>query len=429
MKKLSSIPQPDNPDEEDSPHSCTLLNRYLKNCPPSPLWSEELREAVRLEKMSDSELSKRRGEMLIPGSEIDLGVEENQIPILIICQNDGRGGIDLILPAGWAMPFWIGLSYRCVLAHGLRDAIHFAYEDGDLCSPDLMPPDSKCGSQEFKDLEENSMNDYFKQAPNKRPNLHQLASPAPFSIDWELLLSKWDPSRRDAMLEASNPKTPDFYILRDKEVLETLRSIVNRGKPVDGIPISDSGKCLVAVRVFMVRKGHPGKDSVICIPNSTDVETLDAIKSFDYSEPPAKDPSAKKREELRANHSKFMTYLKKKRKKNRGKESKSVYDSTEVSRLYNQQLRELYTPDCSKALDSSTRAVFGFLTIGGECYSIGKCAYLGYVTFHGLMQCIQQFKLSKEFNHLPRGGLHVLVRDTRSTLKYRLARLEIINPF
>lgn len=56
--------------------------------------------------------------IFVSGSKLVLGAEENQVPILLINRSNSLpkgfqdGGWDLIVPAGWAMPFWIALVYR-----------------------------------------------------------------------------------------------------------------------------------------------------------------------------------------------------------------------------------------------------------------------------------------------------------------------------
>jgi hypothetical protein len=110
-----------------------------------PLLDEVIRMKAINEKMSQEEFNKRQSKLLIPGkiaslkklfdyysysqaiynvalagSKLNLGVEENQVPILLIhrpnnntgCRGFKNEGWDLILPAGWAMPFWISLVYR-----------------------------------------------------------------------------------------------------------------------------------------------------------------------------------------------------------------------------------------------------------------------------------------------------------------------------
>lgn len=60
------------------------------------------------------------------GSKLELGAEENQVPIVLIHRPGGSGsssrglstdGWDVILPAGWAMPFWIAFVYRYFVHH------------------------------------------------------------------------------------------------------------------------------------------------------------------------------------------------------------------------------------------------------------------------------------------------------------------------
>jgi hypothetical protein len=55
------------------------------------------RDAVSLSKSPDAELNRQRSELLLGGSQLDLGEEESRIPILIAPHS---AGYDLCLPAG-----------------------------------------------------------------------------------------------------------------------------------------------------------------------------------------------------------------------------------------------------------------------------------------------------------------------------------------
>lgn len=88
-----------------------LVESYHKDY-ESPLFNHKWRNLVTNQRMSDNEFSKCRSELLIPGSQINLGRNENQIPIVLIQKPDQIKGWDIIIPAGYAMSFWVALSYR-----------------------------------------------------------------------------------------------------------------------------------------------------------------------------------------------------------------------------------------------------------------------------------------------------------------------------
>ena len=52
----------------------------------SPLWMSDIRAVVKETKISEHELNKKRSELLVPGTEPDLGDEASRIPIMLLQQ-------------------------------------------------------------------------------------------------------------------------------------------------------------------------------------------------------------------------------------------------------------------------------------------------------------------------------------------------------
>lgn len=83
----------------------------------SPLWQDDKRRMILHNKTSEETLSKLRSDNLIPGTTISGGLDNKSrdvIPIVLITRSSNCNfpGVDLILPCGWLMAFWISLSYR-----------------------------------------------------------------------------------------------------------------------------------------------------------------------------------------------------------------------------------------------------------------------------------------------------------------------------
>lgn len=83
-------------------------------------WKDIMEEGEKLtnlwENSPSQELNKMRAQLLVPGSQLDLGPCESKIPILLVQQpgkmagedRPGWGsGWDVYLPKGWGMAFWI----------------------------------------------------------------------------------------------------------------------------------------------------------------------------------------------------------------------------------------------------------------------------------------------------------------------------------
>ena len=64
----------------------SVLSRWPSDCAVSPVWEEHVRREVKETKIPEQELNRRRSQLLIPGSRLDLGKETAQIPILLLQQ-------------------------------------------------------------------------------------------------------------------------------------------------------------------------------------------------------------------------------------------------------------------------------------------------------------------------------------------------------
>ena len=64
----------------------SVLSRWPSDCAVSPVWEEHVRREVKETKIPEQELNRRRSQLLIPGSRLDLGKETARIPILLLQQ-------------------------------------------------------------------------------------------------------------------------------------------------------------------------------------------------------------------------------------------------------------------------------------------------------------------------------------------------------
>ena len=104
------------------------------------LWSCAVRQSVRDTKLSDHEINLQRSKLPIPGTLLPTTDKTSYIPLLLIQQEGSRDvsqfgcGWDIILPAGWAMAFWIALIYRGARVAALKDMERVDVEMGKVCS-------------------------------------------------------------------------------------------------------------------------------------------------------------------------------------------------------------------------------------------------------------------------------------------------------
>nr|SVE83122.1 EOG090X07PD [Daphnia magna] len=182
----------------------------------SRLWDASVRDQIAQVRTSfpDYVVNGRRSQLLVPGSELPLQPEEIPIPLLIVNasheSSDFVPGCDVIFPAGWATAFWLALIYSGGHAGGLKDveSMNFEYR---ICSDLCLEVDSNAGKTAAAEQKVKLMEDYFRKPPKTRTNFIKLATPFPFSIDWNRLLIDWGYQVEQG-----------FTVLRDKKLLNTL---------------------------------------------------------------------------------------------------------------------------------------------------------------------------------------------------------------
>lgn len=70
-------------------------------------------------------------------------------------------GFELVLPANWAMPFWIALIYQGARAGGLQEAARISFEAGVLHFPDDFI-DTDVGQEINNGVAEEKENHYLR---------------------------------------------------------------------------------------------------------------------------------------------------------------------------------------------------------------------------------------------------------------------------
>nr|SVE86177.1 EOG090X07PD [Daphnia similis]SVE86805.1 EOG090X07PD [Daphnia similis]SVE88058.1 EOG090X07PD [Daphnia similis] len=182
----------------------------------SRLWDARVRDKIAQVRTSfpDYIVNSRRSKLLVPGSELPLQPEEIPIPLLIVNasheSSDFVPGCDVIFPAGWATAFWLALIYSGGHAGGLKDMENMNFEYR-ICRDLCLEVDSDAGKTAAAEQKVKLMEDYFRRPPKTRTNFIKLATPFPFSVDWNRLLIDWDYQVEQG-----------FTVLRDKKLLNTL---------------------------------------------------------------------------------------------------------------------------------------------------------------------------------------------------------------
>lgn len=330
-------------------------------------------------------------------------------------------GIDVIIPVGWAMPFWLAFLLRCARVGGLRESRSIVFESLNINSPDFNEPDSPAYIKEALDTKEELTNKYFRYSPNKRVNFVKLGIRNPFSCDWKTLMEDWT-------------GTDEFYVLRNRELLLLLQKNIRQQtsdkrkitKPSHSVQTDFQDflpykNCLIRVKASLVRKGCPKRFAIICMPTLQDLQEFK--KNKNWVGPVEKlhiDSNEKLRKKSRKDHLMLLKRLKRqriRRKKTFTGEMELLkkYNSIKISTEQAEKMRKLYLPECTeiRVRYSCDREVMGYLTVSDFSFNEAKGLGIGYVTLNALIEMINQ-----------KSNI-ILVRNTQ-TRQYRTAVLDIL---
>uniref|UniRef100_A0A914CCF8 Ribonucleases P/MRP protein subunit POP1 n=1 Tax=Acrobeloides nanus TaxID=290746 RepID=A0A914CCF8_9BILA len=239
----------------------------LRSDPPKPadiFWNRTFRIDQLAKRLSTSELDRMRANNLST-----LKSTPFKIPLLIVVRNISRkgststlsSGVDLILPAGTGVDFWVALHMAGARAIGLRDRMALMFESDRLNFPADIP-DSKAGKQ-YIVQEKKSLEEKHRKRPHNRQVRYELIRVKfPFSFAWSALIADWT---RNTISE------DQVYVLRDRIGLLKIDSWL-RGKTSrpDSI-IQEHRKALIPIKLQAIKSGCPKRHGLICIPTSNDM--------------------------------------------------------------------------------------------------------------------------------------------------------------
>ncbi|TGZ54758.1 ribonucleases P/MRP protein subunit POP1 [Temnothorax longispinosus] len=415
------------------------IDRPITNSNCSPIWDSEIRHIVSSSCMPISIINKLRSECLVPGVSNDQYYNEDimaKIPILLI-QKSGTitgfgSGIDVIVPAKWAMPFWLAFLMQCSRVGGLQESKSIAFESLNLDTPDINDPDSPAYTREALITKEELTKKYFRYPPNRRVNFVKLGISSPFFCDWKNLTKDWSGNE-------------DFYVLRNRELLLLLQADICPAKSRNSkllientqsnIPdLNDYKNCLIRVQISMVGKGSPKKFAIICMPTFEDLKMFENNKKWlGPVEKCHSDSNEKIRKTLRKNHLILLKRLRRQRVRwNRASKNNALKLLKESTGKLNEDKRttvlshckiisdqsvkmsELYLSKCTEVRHSCDREVMGYITLGNFSFSQAKSIGIGYIALPSLLRMIDEKSNT------------VLIRNIQ-TRQYRLAELNILD--
>ncbi|MFH4983504.1 hypothetical protein AB6A40_010213 [Gnathostoma spinigerum] len=240
--------------------------------PPSEFWDLNLRCKMLDSKMSQDELQEMRSHNLAP-----ILTTKAKVPVLLIIRNANTGtsssftGVDLLLPSGFGMDFWVALQYGTAHAVALRDhrAIHF--ESDRLCFPtDFV--DCVAGSNDLLEETQERVEKYLLRPHNRRIRYwSRLSVKYPFSFNLNELACDWAGETNGGH---------KLHILRDrKQLLLIERWLLGKApEPVD--LLNSFPLALIPVRLDVLTTGRPVRYALICVPIDSDFD-LSRVNNID----------------------------------------------------------------------------------------------------------------------------------------------------
>ncbi|XP_034249599.1 ribonucleases P/MRP protein subunit POP1 [Thrips palmi] len=467
-------------------------------CSPPPsnssrIWSSHVRDTTTQSKLSTAELNKLRSKSLVPGllrisdeNEESIGNAnistslatsvKTEIPLILIQRPGSKNpmekrlgfgcGWDVILPAGWAMPFWLAFVFRSARPAGLREASSHELERGKC---EFLPPDSIAGTEEACRTGKELREKYFRLPPDKRPNYIKLGVACPFQCQWGHLIRDWSASQ-DQPVQHLFESCSSYFVCRDFKKLEEIHNFIMEtwstltkklpdlnngtvlGNHLSHFPtFPNQDQALLTVRVEALHRGLTDDLSLICIPSSEDVVNLLKDLKIEPIEPSNVDKNHEVRQKMRKDHKSELVRLRRQRVRSKRNAENAISDqditrsvaakaiphksklspTQDLVSAYNKKMEELWllnTNSLGSIRNSCSREVAGFVQKGDFCFTEARGCGVGYITYSSL-QCMMMLWVKSVPPYPPSSfksrGIPVLIRSPQS-YQYRLAKLSLV---
>jgi len=324
-------------------------------------------------------------------------------------------GWDIVLPAGWAMPFWLGLIMNGCQPGGLRETTTMMLE---RCLPRSDEPDTDAGQLRATLEKKEAMQKYFKCPPQIRINYIKLGFQTPFHCPWDVLCNEW-------MMDSGSK-----YVLRNIKVLTLLQNLTKLKVKIDMDSLKsefpDFKNCLVPIRLDISDRGVLKPNSHVCLPTPEDLNNVRTKYYLGPLEKNHKDLNASKRKVYRSEHKKLLRTLRRKRVLEKRKRNirtircrRKVSPTSQIVKEYMIQMKKLWIPeDQITVKHSCSRTVLGFSYKSHYSFTKSKFVGIGYMPGTALLELLNLWSESK--SNLP----YVLVRNS-NTNQYKFALLSV----
>ena len=175
-----------------------LIEVWPSNVSASRLWDDRTRQSVRDRAETDLKINRIRSKFPLRRAR-DLALaargfssETPKLPVLLLqrpsrAEQKGFGaGYTLVLPAGWGMPFWMGMIFAGARPVGVKESGIARLEQGLATFPQDFP-DTNGYLSHVQLVASQAARKYTKKPPSKRPNFKKLHIHHPFVPRWDIV--------------------------------------------------------------------------------------------------------------------------------------------------------------------------------------------------------------------------------------------------
>ncbi|KAF9111129.1 hypothetical protein BGX27_005364 [Mortierella sp. AM989] len=174
-----------------------LITHWPSTIAKSSLWDAQERDRLLNSIIPESKLNERRAQNLVPGTKLTPTEADSQIPIILV-QREGQPQIQrapgggsseyecgwtLILPKGWAMPFWKSMIFAGARPGGLRERRSFHFETRQSCFPYDFPATAAYEAY-AEECKKEAQAKYERKPVAKRINYSKMGVEDPFGASW-----------------------------------------------------------------------------------------------------------------------------------------------------------------------------------------------------------------------------------------------------
>ncbi|PCH40247.1 POP1-domain-containing protein [Wolfiporia cocos MD-104 SS10] len=244
--RLSFPPKNQKIDYESQPPSSQVYTFPSASLASSAIWDDATRSLLRKPKYKKMEIDKRRSANLIPGRKLTPTDNDNVVPVMLIqrsvesptistsssnytSDSASLHGWTLIVPSGWAMPFFSSLIYTGTRIAGQRERATQAFESGCAYFPRDYPTTDAYDAFATERGEEEAAK-WERTPPAKRVNYAKLGTRSPWQPDWTVVLGLEETDfvstqREDTAASQVDAAVVEPWLLRGADIASKLFAV------------------------------------------------------------------------------------------------------------------------------------------------------------------------------------------------------------